>query len=59
MTSTARDLLIERQDTHLDSLAERLREPRVRAVIEPMIQGEALDAVPPDDLRFVVDLGLV
>jgi hypothetical protein len=55
----ARDLLIERQDTHLDSLAERLREPRVRAVIEPMIQGEALDAVPPDVLRFVVDLGLV
>jgi hypothetical protein len=31
----------------------------VRAVIEPMIQGEALDAVPPVDLRFVVDLGLV
>jgi hypothetical protein len=31
----------------------------VRAVIEPMIQGEALDAVPPDVLRFVVDLGLV
>lgn len=55
----ARDLLIERQDTHLDSLAERLRDPRVRAVIEPMIQGGALGAIPPDDLRFVVDLGLV
>jgi hypothetical protein len=55
----ARDLLIERQDTHLDSLAERLRDPRVRAVIEPMIQGRALGAIAPDDLRFVVDLGLV
>ena len=55
----ARDVLVERQDTHLDSLAERLRDPRVRAVIEPMIQGETLAPVAPDDLRFVIDLGLV
>ena len=55
----AKDLLIERQDTHLDSLAERLRDPRVRAVIEPMIQGENLAPIAPDDLRFVKDLGLV
>lgn len=55
----ARDALIERQDTHLDSLADRLRDPRVRAVIEPMIQGENLSSMPPDDLRFVIDLGLV
>lgn len=44
----ARDVLVERQDTHLDSLAERLRDPRVRAVIEPMIQGESLAALAPD-----------
>ncbi|MDP3214261.1 MAG: ATP-binding protein [Deltaproteobacteria bacterium] len=55
----ARDVLVDRQDTHLDSLAERLRDPRVRAVIEPMIQGESLAALAPDDLRFVLDLGLV
>ncbi|MFO0647983.1 MAG: ATP-binding protein [Polyangiales bacterium] len=55
----ARELLIARQDTHLDSLAERLRDPRVRAVIEPMLLGESLAAAAPDDLRFVVDLGLV
>ncbi len=55
----ARDLLIARQDTHLDSLAERLRDPRVRAVIEPMILGDSLAAAAPDDLRFVIDLGLV
>lgn len=30
----AAEILIRRQDTHLDSLIERLREPRVRAVIE-------------------------
>lgn len=55
----ARDILIERQDTHLDSLVERLREPRVRAVIEPMLAGTAWPSVPSDDLRFAIDLGLV
>jgi len=55
----AREVLILRQDTHLDSLAERLREPRVRAIIEPMLAGLALGDIPPDDLRFVQDLGLV
>jgi hypothetical protein len=55
----ARDILIRRQDTHLDSLIERLREPRVRAIIEPMLAGEPLGDVPEDDIRFAVDLGLV
>lgn len=54
----AAEILIRRQDTHLDSLMERLREPRVRAVIEPMLAGEMLGDVPEDDLRFVQDLGL-
>lgn len=52
-------ILIERQDTHLDSLSARLHEDRVRAVIEPMLAGEPLGDVPRDDLRFVVDLGLL
>jgi hypothetical protein len=55
----AREILIARQDTHLDSLAERLREPRVRAVIGPMLAGGILPDLPPDDVRFAVDLGLV
>ncbi|WP_437979916.1 ATP-binding protein [Sorangium sp. So ce117] len=55
----ARDILIERQDTHLDSLVERLREPRIRAVIEPMLAGTTLGDVPEDDRRFAVDLGLL
>lgn len=55
----AKQLLIQRQDTHLDSLAERLREPRVRAIIEPMLAGLALGDIPTDDLRFVQELGLV
>lgn len=55
----AREILITRQDTHLDSLAERLREPRVRRIIEPMLAGRTLGDVPPDDRQYVIDLGLV
>ncbi|RRR70223.1 MAG: ATP-binding protein, partial [Candidatus Viridilinea halotolerans] len=59
LITAAKDVLIERQDTHLDSLAERLREPRVRAVVEPILAGAMLGNLPPDDLRFAQDLGLV
>ena len=54
----AKEILIVRQDTHLDSLAERLREPRVRQIVEPMLAGMALGDVPADDIRFIQDLGL-
>ncbi len=55
----AKEQLIKRQDTHLDSLAERLREPRVRSIIEPILAGATFPNVPADDVRFVQDLGLV
>ncbi|MEO1389814.1 MAG: ATP-binding protein [Cyanobacteria bacterium J06634_6] len=55
----AKECLIQRRDTHLDSLAERLREPRVRAVIEPMLAGQELGLVPEDDRQFLIDLGLL
>ncbi|MEL6491672.1 MAG: ATP-binding protein [Cyanobacteria bacterium J06621_3] len=55
----AKEILIKRQDTHLDSLAERLRESRVRAVIAPMIAGQELGRVAEDDRQFLVDLGLL
>jgi type II secretory pathway predicted ATPase ExeA len=54
----AKEVLIKRQDTHLDSLAERLREPRVKAIIEPILAGLELGNVPNDDIQFVIDLGL-
>jgi DNA polymerase III delta prime subunit len=54
----AKEILIARQDTHLDSLAERLREPRIKAIIEPMLAGLEFGNVPPDDIQFVIDLGL-
>jgi hypothetical protein len=54
----AKELLIQRQDTHLDSLAERLREPRIKAIMEPMLAGQELGAIPNEDIQFVLDLGL-
>lgn len=47
-----------RQDTHLDSLADRLRHPSVQAVIEPIVAGKTLENVPPEDIQFVLDIGL-
>lgn len=56
----AKEILIERRDTHIDSLLERLREPRVRRVIEPILAGEQLSPeVLNDDLVYVEDLGLL
>ncbi|WP_414521384.1 ATP-binding protein, partial [Umezakia ovalisporum] len=59
LINEAKDILIQRQDTHLDSLAERLREDRVKAIIEPILSGEELPNTPEDDRRYVLDLGLV
>lgn len=54
----AKEILIGRKDTHLDSLANELREQRVQAIIEPMLAGSQLGNVPSDDIQFVIDLGL-
>jgi len=58
LINQAKEILIHRQDTHLDSLAERLREERVRAIIQPILSGQALPNIVEDDLRYVLDLGL-
>ncbi|MDB9525486.1 ATP-binding protein [Oscillatoria sp. CS-180] len=54
----AKEILIQRRDTHLDSLASLLQEDRVRVVIEPMLAGQELKGVSHDDLEFLIDLGL-
>ncbi len=54
----AREALILRNDSHLDQLTDKLKEPRVRAVIEPMLTGQIF--VPSDaDRQYLIDLGLV
>ncbi len=56
----AREILIERRDTHLDSLVDKLREDRVRNIIEPILVGDVnFDVTFNDDFSYVHDLGLV
>jgi hypothetical protein len=51
--------IIQRRDTHIDSLLERLKEERVRKIIEPLIIGETLFDRFSDDFLYVKDLGLI
>ncbi|MDR2390090.1 MAG: ATP-binding protein [Planctomycetota bacterium] len=57
---SAAGTLMRRRDTHIDSLLDRLKEQRVRRVIEPMLTGaENKVSLLHDDTRFCLDLGLV
>ncbi len=56
----AAESLIERRETHLDSLIDRLSEPRVEQIIAPILAGElVLGDRLRDDVAYVLDLGLV
>ena len=56
----ARENLILSRATHLDQLADKLREPRVHRVISALLAGEeSVLQVPEDDLQYVTDLGLI
>ena len=60
MIVQAKERLITRRETHLDQLADKLREERVRRVIEPLLSGtEKPSQIPEDDVQYVADLGLV
>ncbi len=55
----AEEALILRRDTHLDQLADKLEEDRVRRVIEPLlVGGDGLESTV-DDIEYVRDLGLI
>jgi len=56
----ARQQMILARETHLDALAERLKEPGVRSVIEPIITGEMKPNMATSNaFRLCLDLGLV
>ncbi len=56
----AKENLILRRETHLDQLTDKLREPRVRRVIEAVLVGGSLPPhVSDDDIQYVTDLGLI
>ena len=54
----ARERLILRRDTHLDQLGDKLREERVRRVVEPMLTGGESRATA-RDIEYARDLGLI
>lgn len=52
--------IILRRDTHLDALAARLREPRIKRIVQTIIKGDNLSFdIYDDDITYVRDLGLV
>ena len=55
----AREALILRRVTHLDQLADKLGEERVRRVIEPMLSGADERRASNRDIEYVRDLGLI
>ncbi|WP_006786503.1 AAA family ATPase [Thiorhodospira sibirica] len=55
----AKEAMIVERVTHLDQLAHKLQEPRVRRVIEPMLAGEWMEDASEDDRQYLVDLGLL
>ena len=62
MMYRAQEQIIYRRDTHIDILIDKLKEPRVRGVIEPILANsdEADDSlIPTDDIQYVADMGLI
>ncbi len=58
MILQAKERLIQARVTHLDQLTDKLREPRIRRIIEPMMAGLNLENMNPDDIQYLIDLGL-
>ncbi|HRI69402.1 MAG TPA: ATP-binding protein [Polyangium sp.] len=56
----AKETIILERRTHIDSLIARLREDRVRRIIDPMLAGKqtGLDVLD-DDFAYVLGLGLI
>ncbi|MFO0758533.1 MAG: AAA-like domain-containing protein [Byssovorax sp.] len=56
----AKETIILERRTHIDSLIHKLRDPRVRKILDPMLAGEQTDpSVIDDDLAYAVGLGIV
>ncbi|MDR3252440.1 MAG: hypothetical protein LBT35_02595, partial [Tannerella sp.] len=60
MVLKAINAILVRRDTHVDSLLYRLKEPRVKRIVEPMILGDDVTFDwASDDFQYVCDLGLI
>ncbi len=56
----AKKNIIQRRDTHLDSLLDKLQNPRVKPIVQAIISGDDIfyDSYN-DDLLYTIDLGIV
>jgi len=62
MVYRAQERIIYRRDTHIDILIDKLKEPRVKRVIEPILGNEEEpdeSLIPSDDVQYAVDMGLI
>ena len=60
MIEQAKENIIIRRDTHIDQLADKLKEERVRRVIEPILAGKRVETeFYAEDVEYVIDLGLI
>ena len=56
----AKEQMILDRVTHLDQLADKLREPHVRRVVAAILAGDQqAEMIPTDDITYVRDLGLI
>ena len=55
----AQEQLILRREIHLDQLADKLREDRVRRVVEPLLSGGEGRRFTDRDIEYMRDLGLL
>ena len=56
----AKENLILRRETHLDQLADKLQEERVRRVIGSLLAGDTVaEDFQQDDVSYLLDLGLI
>ncbi|MGD2088553.1 MAG: hypothetical protein PVH61_20415 [Candidatus Aminicenantes bacterium] len=56
----AKENLILRRETHIHQLADKLKEDRVKHVIEPILVGsKEPEKLSDEDIDYVVDLGLI
>jgi hypothetical protein len=60
LVDEAKERLIEQRQTHLDSLTDKIREPRVMRVVNSIIEGGILNFnTADDDLLYCRDLGII
>lgn len=56
----AREMMVQGRVTHLDQLADKLTEERVRSIVLPLLEsGHLPEKIRQDDLQYVSDLGLI